>query len=82
MFDYVMTLRMYLNIDNSRIKTETAKLLCSENLDEGCVQNFQVIWMKNKKVLWNFFLNLSILRKWAIKIERSMRTYPIYGMER
>ena len=44
--------------------------------------SFKLFGIKINKVLWILVQKLYILRKWTIKVEKSMTTHSIYGMER
>ena len=75
----------HLNIDNSRIKNVTAKLLCTFvlTIKVKTVCKFQVIWMRKKnKVLCILVQKLSTLRKWTIEIVKSVTTHSTYCLER
>ena len=76
---------MHLNIDNSRIKNITARLLHRLILRilGKAVCKFQIIWVKNKKkTLWILVQKLSILKKRTLKIRNSATTHSLYSMER
>ena len=73
----------HLNIDNSRIKSVTAKSLCIIVLTilVKCVQISSYLDEKQKSYM-DFSAKVVNLRKRAKKIMKSVMTHSIFGMER